>query len=29
LVISGSLILVGAVVAAATVHRRPGENFEL
>jgi EmrB/QacA subfamily drug resistance transporter len=28
LVLSGCLILAGAVVAAATVHRRPGETFE-
>jgi len=28
LVLSGSLILAGAVVAAATVHHRPGETFE-
>jgi len=27
LVLSGSLILAGAVVAACTIHRRPGESF--
>ena len=29
LVLSGALILVGAVVAAFTIHRKPGERFEI
>jgi hypothetical protein len=29
LLLSGCLILAGAVVAALTIHRRPGETFEL
>src|SRR5580704_3146602 len=29
LLLSGCLILVGAVVAALTIHRKPGETFEL
>jgi hypothetical protein len=29
LFLSGGLILVGAVVAALTIHRRPGETFEI
>jgi EmrB/QacA subfamily drug resistance transporter len=29
LVLSGGLILVGAVVAATTIHRRPGEAFDV
>ena len=29
LVLSGCLILAGAVVAACTIHRRPGEAFEV
>ena len=29
LLLSGCLILAGAVVAALTIHRKPGETFEL